>query len=86
MSNLNKRTYTKKNSELEAELAYVMEVLTEALETNGESLNKIEDWNEYHDLETQIRKEIKSLERAYSRRNWDEADYITRELIVNNCD
>ena len=83
---MTKKQYTTKKTELEKTLAGVVATLELAAETEGKSLNNIDNWNKLHDFQYDLEDALKSLEGDWSRRNWTVSDYTAKELINANVD
>ena len=55
---------------------------------NGEKMTEelSNAWNAAHDREWEIEQERLDIERRWTRRNWNAADYATYDLVAANID
>lgn len=86
MTKLTKHAYKAKLIKLQADLVAVKAKIIIADQSAGKSLPAGIAWNDLYDLEYEIEKEIRNLERAFSQRNYTAQDYIMAELVANNID
>ena len=94
MKKITKREYNNQMNELKDELQAVIGILESLLRKYENNIAQYEIdysentnyWNEMHDAQYDIEKQIEALENRWSKRNWTHQDYAQWDLVTSNID